>query len=341
MRLITRRPTIRLMRAGTILRFALPSVVCALLYPPLTCAQLPKRLERCLPYPTYAQEIRDMDEEIAAKMELEEPRRPIEKPQRIVIDEVEFDGPIHISDSDRQQLVSELKQSKYPVDSDRLEEFREVGIMGMWRDQGYFMVEATAKEEIVRKDSAGDHVLVIIHVDEGPQYRLGSVQFRSSDPDVPLVFPPEELRRLIPMNEGDIFSPDKIRKSLDALQRLYGSEGYIDFVVAPLTEIDDGHEHRISLIMEIDQEKQFRVGKIEVLSPNPAVESFLKSKLKPGDIFSSQTIANLLKQNESTLPSGISAEDVELHRDVKTGIVDLRFNFNGRFNYQTCSQFQD
>ncbi len=34
--------------------------------------------------------------------------------------------------------------------------------------------------------------------------------FRSSDPDVPLVFPPEELRRLIPMNEANrYFSPIK------------------------------------------------------------------------------------------------------------------------------------
>src|ERR1700722_12153165 len=223
LRLITRRPTIRFMRPGTVLRFALSGVVCALLYPPLTCAQLPKKLERCLPYPTYAQEIKDMDEEIAAKMELEEPRRPLENVQKIIIDEVRFDGPIHISDSDRQQLVSELKQSNYPVDSDRLEEFREVAIKGMWRDRGYFKMEATAKEEIVRKDSAGDHVLVIVHVDEGPQYHLGSVEFRSSDPDDPLVFPREELRKLISMSEGDIFSAEKIRESLDALHQLYGS----------------------------------------------------------------------------------------------------------------------
>jgi len=329
------------MRPGIVLRFILPGVVLALVYPSPTCAQLPKRLEKCLPYPTYAQEIRDMDEEIAAKVELEEPQRPIEVPRRIVVDEVEFDGPIHISDSDRQQLISEVKQSEYPVDSNRLEEIREVRIKGMWRDRGYFKVEVTAKEEFVRKDSAGEHVLVIVHVDEGPQYRLGSVQFRSSDPDVPLVFPPEELRKLIPMSAGDIFSAEKIRESLDALKHLYDSEGYVDFVAEPIAEIDDGPEHRISLVMELDQEKRFRVGKIEVLSSNPAIEMFLKSKLKPGDIFTSRTIENLLKENKAALPPHISPEDIELHRNVKNGTVDVRFNFNSRFNYQTCSQFQD
>jgi hypothetical protein len=323
------------MRPGIVLRFILPGVVFALVYPSLTCAQLPKRLEKCLPYPTYSQEIRDMDQEIAAKMELEEPRRPLEMIQNIIIDEVRFDEPIHISDSDRQQLVSELKQRNLSDATDWLEEFREVGIKGMWRNRGYFKVEATAKEEIVRKDSAGEHVLVIVHVDEGRQYRLGDVKFRSSDPDVPLVFPPEELRKLIPMSEGDIFSAEKIRESLDALKLLYGSEGYIDFVAEPVTEIDDGHEHRISLVIELDEQKQFRVGKVEVVGSNPAIEMFLESKLKPGEIFTSRFVEDFLKENKAALPPDISPEDFELVRNVKNGTVNVRFNF------QTCPQSQD
>ena len=281
-----------------------------------------------------------MDEEIAAKMELEEPRRPIEKPQRIVVDEVKFDGPIHISDADRQQLVSELKQAKYSIDSDRLEEFREVAIKGMWRDRGYFNVEATAKEEIVRKDSAGDHVLVIIHVDKGAQYRLGSVQFRSSDPDYPLVFPPEELRKLLPMSEGDVFSAEKIRESLDALHQLYGSQGYMDFVAEPITEIDESRQV-ISLIMELEQQKQFRLGKVEVSGTNPAMEMFLNSKLKPGDIFTSRFVEDFIDENKAALPPGISVEDFESVRNVKNGTVNVRFNFNPPFNFETCPQLQD
>ena len=275
-----------------------------------------------------------MDEEIAAKMGMQ-------APQTIVIDEVKFDGPIHISDSDRQELITRVKERSYSADYDWLSEVQEIGIKSVWRDRGYFTAEVTAKEELLRSDSAGEHVSIIAHVDEGPQYRSGSVRFRSSDPDVPLAFPPEELRKLIPMSEGDIFSAEKIREGLEALKLLYGSEGYIDFVADPITEIDDGPGHRISLVMELDQQKQFRLAKIEVFGPNPAAETFLKSKLKPGDVYNWKAIENLLKENESVLPSGISAEDIELHRDVKRGIVDLRFNFNARFNFETCSQLQD
>src|SRR5271156_1117166 len=248
------------MRPGIVFRFILSGVVLALVWPSPTCAQLPPELERCLPYPSYAQEIRDMDEEVAAKM-------GVKASPRIIIDDVKFDGPIHISDSDRQQLVSELKERSYRADYDWLSEVQEIGIKNVWRDRGYFKVEVSAKEELLRSDSAGEHVLVIVHVDEGAQYRLGSVRFRSSDPDVPLAFPPEELRKLIPMNEGDIFSAEKIREGLEALKLLYGSDGYIDFVAKPLIDIDDGTEHRISLVMELDQQKQFRLAKIEVFGP--------------------------------------------------------------------------
>jgi outer membrane protein insertion porin family len=322
------------MRPGIVLRFILPGVLCALLYPSPTCAQLPKRLEKCLPYPTYAQEIRDMDEEVAAKM-------GVKASPSIIIDDVKFDGPIHISDSDRQRLVSELKERSYRADYDWLSEVQEIGIKSVWRDRGYFKVEVTAKEQLLRSDPAGEHVLVIVHVDEGPQYRLGNVQFRSSDPDVPLAFPPEELRKLIPMSTGDIFAADKIRMSLDALQRLYGSKGYIDFVAEPLTDIDDSPEHRISLVIELDQQKQFRVGEVEVVGSNPAIEMFLQSKLKPGDIFTSRFVEDFLKENKAALPPDISLEDFELVRNAKNGTVDLRFNFGAPFNFQTCSQFQD
>ena len=96
-----------------------------------------------------------------------------------------------------------------------------------------------------------------------------------------------------------------------------------------------------SLVMELAQQKQFRLAKIEVFGPNPAVETLLKSKLKPGDAYNWKAIEDFLKENKVLLPPNISPEDLELRRNVKDGTVDLRFNFAARFNFETCSQFQD
>ena len=57
-------------------------VICAMVSPPVIHAQLPPRLEKCLPYPTFAEEIRAMQEvgeEIVPRL-------------KIRIDDVTFEG---------------------------------------------------------------------------------------------------------------------------------------------------------------------------------------------------------------------------------------------------------
>jgi outer membrane protein assembly factor BamA len=135
--------------------------------------------------------------------------------------------------------------------------------------------------------------VLTVHLDEGLPYRLGDVRFRSSDPTAPLVFSNEELRKLIQLREGDLFSVEKIREALDAMKELYGSHGYIDFVVSPLTDIDD-EPARVSLVMEVDQLKQSRVGKIEVFGLNPAREEPTEVEAEAG--------RHLQQRRDSELP---------------------------------------
>jgi outer membrane protein assembly factor BamA len=109
--------------------------------------------------------------------------------------------------------------------------------------------------------------------------------------------------------------------------------GYIDFVATPVTDIDD-ETGRISLMMELDQEKQFRLAKIEVLGTDPNMVALVKSKFKGGDVFNGQLIKSFLAENKSSLPPDVSSQDIDLHRDINRGTVDMQFNF------QTCEQLR-
>lgn len=304
------------------------ALVCAL----PASAQIPRSLKRCLPYPTLADEISDMHQEVESKAAA---LVGAGKPQpKIVIDDVRFDGTIHLDDSIREQLVSHLKESRFDANSAWLQEVTEVSIRGTWQDQGFFKAVATARTQIISNDPGAQRVLLIVHVDEGLRYRLGNIEFRSVDPYSPLVFSDEQLRALIPIREGELFSVDKIRKALDAIMKLYGTYGYIDFVVSPTTNIADDRP-RISLVMEMQQGRQYRVGKIEVFSSNPAIETALKTKLHSGDVFNSQLIQDFLAEKKLSLPPDVSMSDVSVHRNVKSGKADLRLNF------QTCPQVQN
>jgi outer membrane protein assembly factor BamA len=64
------------------------------------------------------------------------------------------------------------------------------------------------------------------------------VQFRSADPDVPLAFPPEQLRKMVPLRDGGIFDVSKLREGFDALKKLYDSSGWMDFTPAPNFDIE-------------------------------------------------------------------------------------------------------
>jgi len=307
-------------------RFFELAVVFVFLACPAIHAQIPHRLERCLPYPTFAQEIENANQEA---------NQQTPQPRVVIIEDVEFDGLIHLSETGREKFVPELKQYRPPADSRWIEGIEEAGIRGAWQDEGYFTVLGRAKAQVLYADAEAQHVSLIITVDEGLQYRLESVQLRPVDPETATaLFPPAELRKAIPLRDGDLFDVSKIREGLDALRRLYSSEGYIDFTAMPVTDVDNEGQ-RISLIIELDEQKQFRVGKVEILGLAPKTESLLRSKLKPGDIFNSQILEDFYKNNKSALPEDTSPADKQLIRNVKQGTVDLVFDF------RTCPQPED
>jgi len=280
-------------------------------------------------------------------------RRNPHTPQ-IYIDSLTFDGPIHLSAASLKQLLTTMKENKFSTDFTSPEEIEE-WLRGPWRDEGYFKVEVSVQAAPVGGGYDGRYAITA-HVDEGLQYRLGRIDFRAdSDPDSddygtpgkPLprrkassedtpdsvelaprpVFPLEELRKLIALQEGDIFSAEKVREGLDALKRLYGAHGYIDFVAQPITEIDDEHQI-VSIRLDLVEEKQYRIGKIEVSGLDAKSESGLIWKIKTGDVFNNEALHAFFDENQRNFPAGSYwAEEPNIVRHAKTGTVDVEFTF--------------
>jgi hypothetical protein len=91
----------------------------------------------------------------------------------------------------------------------------------------------------------------------------------------------------------------------------------------------------LSLMLVLDQQNQFRIGKVEVLGLDSTTESVLRSKMKSGDVFDDGLLKQFLAENRAALPPDASLEDVSLEKHVRTGIVDMKFNFF------TCPQVED
>jgi hypothetical protein len=309
------------MRSRKVLTLVFGAVAVTLCCASGISAQISSELTRCLPYPTLADEIQDLRDEVKAKS-----GAPI-LPEKIVVDEVIFDAPPGLSKSLRERIRLALMQYQIkPDDGGWLEQLQDEVVRSQLMDDGFFEVRPSVTSEVIRTDSAGQHVSLQVHIDETSQYTLGEVTFRSGEPDVPLVFPAEELRDLLPLHEGDVLAAYKIRAGIQAMGSLYGSRGYVDLVATPLTNIDETRK-RVGLIFELDQQPQFRIAQIEIFGLDSATEKKLKSQLVVGQVFNILLVDEFFKTNQAILPPGASRENLELRRDLKTDTVEVRFDF--------------
>lgn len=224
-------------------------------------------------------------------------------------------------------------------DQDKLNEDMEVGIRGLYQNHGYFKVNVNAtslKTVDINKGGIpgpwpvvgakhGKATNITITVDEGPQYRMGKLVFRSSDPDQGLIFKPQYLSAIFPLKPGDIFDADKIRKSLDTYRKLYGQYGYIDFTPEPLFDVNDAKKI-VNLTLQFDQEKQYFVRRITFQGNTTTRDKVIRRELllDEGQIFNNQLWElSILRLNQLGYFDKIKPEDAELKRNVKAGTVDI------------------
>jgi len=174
-------------------------------------------------------------------------------------------------------LITNIDLFSKTYDRAKLDEDLEIGIRSsLYQNAGYFKV--LVKDPILKTvdenrpgipiplplvgSRHGKRTDITIPIEEGAQYRMGTVTFRSADPDQGLFFKPDFLEKTFPLKKGDIFSTEKIRKALENYRKLYGDFGYIDFTPQPITDPDEATK-TVNLTMEFDQQKQFSVRRIE------------------------------------------------------------------------------
>jgi outer membrane protein insertion porin family len=221
--------------------------------------------------------------------------------------------------------ITEIPVLSKTYDKAKLDEDLGVGIRGIYQDHGYFKVNVS--DPVVKIGSKnGKRADITITVEEGEQFRMGKLNFRSADPDQGLVFKPEFLGHAFPIKEGEIFSAEKIRKALDNYKKLYGQYGYIDFVATPLTDIDDTKKV-VNLTMEFDQQKQFFVRRIEFSGNTTTRDKVIRRELllDEGQVFDNRLWElSLLRLNQLNYFDTIKPENAELKRNVKAGTVDIK-----------------
>jgi outer membrane protein insertion porin family len=225
-------------------------------------------------------------------------------------------------------------------DREKLNEDLEVGVRGLYQDNGYFRVVVAPNGPVLQnvdvehrgvvvpgmRPHIGKAVNITIKIEEGEQYRMGALKIVSSDPDKALSLKVEPLRALFPLKEGDVLDVDKLRKALKNYTDAYGQYGFIDFTAEPDFDIDDASK-KINVTLRFDEQKQYYVRRINFSGNTTTRDKVIRRELliDEGQLFNKRYWdISILRLNQLNFFDRIEADKaVELQKNTKDGTVDI------------------
>ena len=234
--------------------------------------------------------------------------------------------------------ITEINVMSKTYDHDKLIEDIEVGIRGLYQDNGYFKV--VVKDPILENvdtegwkygiplagRTTGKAVNITIPIEEGDKYFMGTLKIASADPDKALSLKVEALKSVFPLKQGDVFSASKIRKAMEEYTKIYGQYGFIDFVPEPQTDIDE-QSKRIDITMKFDEGKQYYVRRIDFTGNTTTRDKVIRRELliDEGQLFNKHAWEiSILRLNQLDYFEKLDADKAaEIKRNTKEGTVDI------------------
>ena len=140
-------------------------------------------------------------------------------------------------------------------------------------------------------------------------------------------FVSRDLRKLIPLRDGELYNRDKIYAGLYAMATAYKERGFIDCTISPTIDVDDDNQ-TVSIVMKITEGPRYHWRKVRVIGLDPKIETILKARLPKDSIVRPKLIRDFYQEYKSLLPAGASPDAVECNRDPQRAVVDVTFNFS-------------
>jgi outer membrane protein insertion porin family len=140
----------------------------------------------------------------------------------------------------------EYSSSKLTADLESLKSY--------YLDRGYIQFDVDSQQVTISPDRKD--ISITVNLREGDQYRIGKIDITGE-----MVVDEVELRALVTMREGDIFSRKKINSVLSAMQKRLGEEGYAFAEIRVLNDLNP-EEKTVNLQLLVVPGKQVRVRQI-------------------------------------------------------------------------------
>lgn len=156
----------------------------------------------------------------------------------------------------RKSSILSFLSSNDIYDPDRIEADRDL-IRRYYLKNGYADVQVIAA--LTEYDPASGGFLVTFKIEEGQQYRVGSVQFRSSI----ATLDGEAFRSLSRVDVGSVYNAEAVEKSIEEMQIEASRRGYAFAIVKP--QGDKNYEaHTVAIVFAIDEGPRVYIERINL-----------------------------------------------------------------------------
>ncbi len=162
------------------------------------------------------------------------------------------------------ELESEVKTKRAwlleraPLDVDIIA--GDIGLLiQFYKNRGYLDVRV---DRIITPSPNGKEAAVTFVIEEGPVYTLRSFKISTSEDDT-RVFSPDQLMALVTVNPGDVYSDDRMTKSMKLIEEAYGKLGYVDAVVRK-REMRDTAEPLVDTVIVITEGRRYLTGEVRI-----------------------------------------------------------------------------
>jgi outer membrane protein insertion porin family len=251
--------------------------------------------------------------------------------KRVFVKEIKFKGNYSVPDAvlrKKMQLKEKwLFNSGFFNEEELKSDLERVAVY--YKSQGYMNIKIGSAD--IRYGRRNEFVTITVPVEEGPQYITGIIEIEGNE-----LFPTAEIKEVFLLNEGDIFSQEKLLYDQSNIKGYYAERGYIFSIVRLSTYINE-ETNIIDVTYHIKENELAYVEKIMIRGNTRTKDKVIRRNLtvKPLEPFNGKKLQRskekLHKLNYfSEIEFNTSQGTLENHRNL---LVDVKEKKTGEFSF--------
>lgn len=253
----------------------------------------------------------------------------IEENQRVKIKEIKFEGNKAISSRKIKKVLSTSERKIYSFITgggfykkhEMLQDLEK--IKDLYYDNGYLKVSVGEPKIEFSQDKKW--MTIIIPISEGPQFKISSVNvsgYRDKKEEA-------EVKELIKLKSGEIFSKAKMRKDVEAITSFYSDKGYALVSIAP-DVLPDEEKLTVDVTYNIKPGDKFTIGRVNISGNVKTVDKVIRREVRvdEGDEYSASKIQKTKKRLEDL--QYFETVDINQKPDPDKKTVELDINVKER-----------